>query len=142
MVRVPSTRDEGRRGTSDRGVGRIAGNRWPVRNWGITDATTGQLLGGVEIRDIGAAEVNLTYVVFPAHRRRGIATRASKLALDHAARELGARTAVIKILEGNAASRGVARRLDANEDGTEPSEAGGTYIVHRCRLADVSRVRR
>jgi RimJ/RimL family protein N-acetyltransferase len=106
----------------------------PVRNWAVCDAVDGHILGGVELRDLGGGEVNLSYVVFPFARRRGIATTAAMLALAYAVADMGARVAVIKILEGNVASFGVARRLGAVRAGTETSERGGTFVVLRCEL--------
>jgi RimJ/RimL family protein N-acetyltransferase len=107
----------------------------PVRQWAVCERATGAIAGGVEVRDLGDRTVNLSYVVFPAFRRRGVATRASRLALAHAARELGARTAVIKVLAGNAASHAVARRLGATRRGSAASEHGSTFIVYELVLA-------
>ena len=90
--------------------------------------------GGVELRLLDTGEVNLSYVVFPTWRRLGIGTRASRLVLAYGSRVLGATTAVIKVLEGNVASLGVARKLGAVEVGSEPSEAGGRFIVHQLVL--------
>ena len=56
------------------------------------------------------------------------------LALGYAAAEMGARVAILRILEGNEASLGVARRLGAVESGREPSERGGTFVVLRLDL--------
>ena len=128
----PSTRDDVTR----------AIERWteswrtggPVRQWAICDIAGSPILGGVEIRRLEGSEVNLSYVVFPPARRRGIAVRAARLALDYAAARMGARVAVIKALEGNVASLGVARRLSAVEIGRTPSDAGGTFIVFRLEL--------
>jgi RimJ/RimL family protein N-acetyltransferase len=103
----------------------------PVRHWAVREPTTDRILGGVEVRDLGGGEVNLSYVVFPWARRRGIATRAAELALAYAVKEMGARTAIIKVLQGNEASLGVAFRLGAVESGTEPSGGGGVFIVLR-----------
>jgi RimJ/RimL family protein N-acetyltransferase len=103
----------------------------PVRRWAVCEPTTDRILGGVEVRDLGAGEVNLSSVVFPWARRRGIATRAAELALAYAVKEMGARTAIIKVLEGNQASLGVARQLGALESRTEPSGAAGVFIVLR-----------
>jgi RimJ/RimL family protein N-acetyltransferase len=97
----------------------------PVRHRAVCDRSTGHIAGGVEVRDLGNGEVNLSYLVFPGFRRMGIATRASRLALRYAAGEMGATIALIKILEGNSASLGVARRLGAVECGRAPSDAGG-----------------
>jgi len=105
--------------------------RGPVRHWAVCEPTTDHILGGVKARDLGGGEVNLSYVVFPWARRRGIATKAAELALAHAAKEMGARTAIIKVLEGNQASLSVARRLGAVESRREPSGGGGVFIVLR-----------
>jgi RimJ/RimL family protein N-acetyltransferase len=106
----------------------------PLRNWAVCDARDGRILGGVEVRDIGNREVNLSYVVFPPARGQGIATRAAKFALRYAAAEMDARVAVLKILEGNEASLGVARHIGAKVVGREPSERGGVFVVHRLDL--------
>ena len=93
----------------------------PVRHWAVCEPATDRILGGVEVRDLGGGEVKLSYVVFPWARRRGVATRAAELALAYAAKEMGAQTAIIRVLEGNQASLGVARRLGAVESRREPS---------------------
>lgn len=104
----------------------------PVRCWAICDRTTGAIAGGVELRQVDETDVSLSYWVFPPWRRRGIATRAAELALDHAASAMGASRAVIKVLEGNVASIAVAKRLNAQLAGTTRSDAGGTLLVfHR-----------
>jgi RimJ/RimL family protein N-acetyltransferase len=109
-----------------------------ARNFGIWLADGGTLVGNIEVRLIGDGRVNLSYVVFPAWRRQGIATRAARLALAYAAADLGATTARIAILDTNSASMGVARRLGAVRVGTERSEAGGTLIVYELALPDAS----
>ncbi len=106
----------------------------PVRQWGACRRVTGAIAGGVELRQLGGGAVNLSYVVFPAFRRRGVATRASQLALGHARAALAATTATVKVLEGNEASLAVARKLGAVQVGTEPSEAGGRFVVLRIAL--------
>jgi RimJ/RimL family protein N-acetyltransferase len=106
----------------------------PVRHWGVCVRPADELAGGVEVRDLGDDRVNLSYVIFPPYRRRGLATRASRLALDYAAQVLGASSAVIKILDGNNASLGVARNLGAEMVGHEASDAGGRLIVFRLPL--------
>ena len=108
-------------------------NDGPVRQWAVCDRS-GRIAGGVELRDLGAGEVNLSYVVFPPFRGEGLATRAGRLALGYAAATMGATAAVIKVLEGNSASVAVARRLGATQSGTAPSDAGGTFQVYRLAL--------
>jgi RimJ/RimL family protein N-acetyltransferase len=108
----------------------------PVRHWGIRNTSSDRLMGGVEVRDLDDGVFNLSYVVFPTFRRRGVATAASRLAIDAARTTLGAHTVRIKILEGNTASLGVAHRLGATEIGQEPSDAGGTFAVFQISWVD------
>lgn len=107
----------------------------PVRNWGICDRASGELVGGVELRprDGGAAgQLNVSYWVAPSWRRRGIAKEAVALAIDYAATRLRASSVVIKALRENAASLGVARAVGATFVGEEPSDAGGIFrVFHR-----------
>jgi len=106
----------------------------PVRNFGVWLASTHALVGNVEVRGEGDGRVNLSYLVFPAWRRRGIATWAARLALDYAAAEMGATIAKIAVLASNPASQGVARALGAVPVGREGSAAGGTLIVFELTL--------
>src|SRR5687767_13237737 len=77
----------------------------PVRCWAICDVATAAIAGGVELRRLDEPhDVNLSYWVAPPWRRRGLATRAAELALGYAATAMGASRAILKILEGNAAS--------------------------------------
>jgi RimJ/RimL family protein N-acetyltransferase len=108
--------------------------RGGVRHWGIRPLGSDAILGGVDLRRIGDEEVNLSYLVFPPFRRRGIAVRASRLALDYAAREMGAKRIVVKMLKENEASLAVARRLGATPSGTGPSDAGGTFLINVIEL--------
>jgi RimJ/RimL family protein N-acetyltransferase len=111
----------------------------PVRHWAMCDAASGRIAGGVELRDLGGGEVNLSYVVFPTFRRLGLATRSARLALRYAAEVMGATAAVMKVLEANVASTAVARRLGAVENGTAPSDAGDTFLVYRLALTPANR---
>jgi len=106
-----------------------------VRQWGVRALPGHDLAGGVELRDLGDGRVNLSYVIFPPYRRRGFAARASRLALSYAAQVLRASSAVIKIVEGNEASLGVARSLGAEMVGHEPTAAGSRFVVF-CLLLD------
>ena len=106
-----------------------------IRHWGVCVLPARELAGGVELRDLGDGRVNLSYVIFPPYRRRGLATRASRLALNYAAQVLGAASAIIKIIEGNEASLGVARSVGAEVVGHEPTATGGRFVVF-CLLLD------
>ena len=108
----------------------------PVRHWGIRPLDSDLLLGGVEVRDGGDGDrsVNLSFLVFPPYRRRGIAVEASRLALDYAVREMGATHALIKMAEENEISLAVARRLGAIPIGKDPSDPGRSFLVTRLDL--------
>ena len=106
----------------------------PVRHWAICDQETDRIIGGVELRDLGDGKVNVSYVVFPAWRRRGIATRACRLALAYAAAVMECRAAMFKMRQGNAASIAVARKLGAAVTGMEVTEAGNISLVLQLAL--------
>ena len=106
----------------------------PVRNFCVWLAGNDTLVCKFEVTYEVDARVNLSYLVFPPWRRRGIATRAARLALDYAATEMGATTANIVMLASNPASRGVARALGAVRVGQERSAAGGTFVVYELAL--------
>jgi RimJ/RimL family protein N-acetyltransferase len=55
---------------------RAAGQRFP---FAVREASIGTLTGGCELRPLGAKSANVSYWTYPAHRRRGIASRAVAL---------------------------------------------------------------
>jgi RimJ/RimL family protein N-acetyltransferase len=105
-----------------------------VWHWGIRPLESDTLLGGVELRNLDNAEVNLSYLVFPPYRRQGIAVEASLLAIEYARRDVGAKRVIIKVVQGNDASLAVARRLGAKPFGTGPSDAGGIFLFNVIEL--------
>lgn len=98
----------------------------PVRQWGIW--SNGQLAGGVELRDRGDRRANLSYVVFPPFRRRGLATEAISLATAWGFGNLPVDATVAIIDERNTASRSTAERsgfiLDGPAEAWEYDESG------------------
>jgi RimJ/RimL family protein N-acetyltransferase len=105
------------------------------RHWGIRKFELGTLLGGVDLRILDENEVNLSYVIFPLYRRQGFARRASLIALSYAAKTLGAKFAVLKMLPGNVASKSLALSLGADCAGDTPSDAGKSFEVFKLNLA-------
>jgi RimJ/RimL family protein N-acetyltransferase len=108
------------------------------RHWGIRKTGSEILLGGVDVRDLGDDEVNLSYVVFAQFRRDGVARGAALLALRYAERSMGARRAVIKMLPDNLASVNLAKGLGAVYVGDEPSDAGAMFSVFTLFLQSLS----
>jgi RimJ/RimL family protein N-acetyltransferase len=101
----------------------------PVRNFGVWDPATGALSGNVEVRALGDGVVNLSYLVFPEWRRRGIATDAARVAVSYARDAMAARTARVEVLVGNDASLGVVRRLRGQRIDEVRRPSGSTYAV-------------
>jgi len=94
---------------------REAGERFP---FAVRNATTGELVGGVELRPLGDGTANLSYWTHPAHRRRGFATRSAALACALAFSEFGYHAVRIVVDPGNAASSRIARACGLREAGT------------------------
>lgn len=97
----------------------------PIRNFGVWDEATGELVGNVEANlaedHCGPGEANVSYAIWPAHRRRGHATRAVELMCADLAEHTSADTVVLRIEPANTLSLAVARRCGFVEvAATEP----------------------
>lgn len=104
----------------------------PVRYFGVWEAATAQLAGGVEARDRGDGRANVSYVVFPDFRRRGFATRAVLVLCAYAASALPVQAAAAVIDTENEASRRVAERAGFTLEGpAEPWEYSETGAMLR-----------
>ncbi len=101
----------------------------PLWNFGIWLRATGELAGNVEAKadlavpGVGPGEANISYVIFPAWRRQGLAARAVGLVCD-GLRHAGLERAVIRADPDNVASIRVARRAGFRRAGTAQTEAG------------------
>jgi RimJ/RimL family protein N-acetyltransferase len=86
------------------------------------------LCGGVEIRVRADRRANVSYIVFPDARKRGLATRAVRLAARWAFSELDIEGLVAIVDESNVASIGVALasgfQLEGPAEAWEYSESG------------------
>ncbi|MBI3449274.1 MAG: GNAT family N-acetyltransferase [Acidobacteria bacterium] len=94
---------------------RMVGTRFP---FAARDAFTGTLLGGCELRPRASGAANLSYWTYPAHRRRGIASRAVALACKAAFEDFDFRRIEALIDADNTASCKVAIRNGFRVDGT------------------------
>ncbi|MFD0342396.1 GNAT family N-acetyltransferase [Streptomyces sp. NPDC127117] len=85
----------------------------PLRAFGIRTADQQTLAGYIDLRfDVAGLEpgqANISYVLYPAWRGKGLMTRAVRLICRYAAAE-GAAQGVIRVDPGNAPSAAVARR--------------------------------
>lgn len=95
-----------------------AAHAWTVegdREFGIFDATSGQVLGCVGINQVNRVNLfaNMGYWVRSSHERRGIASTAARLASDYAFANLGLARIEIAVLPDNAGSRRVAEKIGA-----------------------------
>jgi RimJ/RimL family protein N-acetyltransferase len=93
--------------------------------WAVRDAQTSQLRGSVELRPRTDGGADASYTTHPAHRRRGIATRALLLACTWAFDEGGFERVIVERDARNVASGGEARAVGFVEIGRRPG--GMTY---------------
>ncbi len=125
----------GRAGTIESGRAWIESNAAirargePLWNFGIWLHATGELVGNVEAKadqnvpGVGPGEANISYVIFPAWRRRGLAARAVGLVCN-ALRQTGLERAVIRADPDNVASIRVAQRAGFRAVGVVHAQEG------------------
>ncbi len=98
-------------------------------NFGVWDGWTEQLVGNVEgnaesdIDGVGIGEANISYVIFPAWRRRGLAVEAVSLMCEFL-RGKGIERAVIRVDPENVASIRVAERTGFTRTGMIETDEG------------------
>ena len=105
----------------------------PTRAFAVRQVATGELVGGCEVRLKEPGLAHLSYWVFPAHRRRGLASRAVRLACGYAFAELGVERLELSIEADNVASQGVARRAGFTEQGVLRDRVGEMGDAPRAR---------
>jgi len=93
---------------------RQAGTRFP---FAIRAGDTDELLGGCELRPLDEETAGVSYWTYPAHRCRGVATRAVALVCRVAFELLGFTRLEVITDPDNAPSRGVALRNGFSESG-------------------------
>jgi RimJ/RimL family protein N-acetyltransferase len=105
-----------------------------TRAFAVREAATGVLVGQCEIRLKDAEIGEMSYVVCPAHRGPGFATRAVRLACDFAFAELGVERMELYIEPDNLPSRAVAHNAGFVEEGVlrnqgEVGDAGRDMLI-------------
>ena len=109
---------------------RAAGERFA---FAVRDRRTGELVGGCELRPLYDEVANLSYWTHPAHRSRGVASRAVALACDVAFRRLGFARLEIVTDPDNEPSRRVASRNGFREIGLKNGRILHVREPSRCR---------
>jgi RimJ/RimL family protein N-acetyltransferase len=108
----------------------------PVHQWGVFRGAGAVLVGGVELRDRGDGFANVSYVVFPAARRQGVATAAARIASRWALENMNVDAVVAIVNPTNLASLGVLRRAGFVSDGmAESAEHDSPEEMRRFVLA-------
>src|SRR2546421_6627473 len=110
---------------------RLTRQRFP---YAVRAATTGELLGGVELLPLGNNMANLSYWTHPRHRRRGVASRAVFLVCRLAFREFGFRALRVLVDADNVASRRVAVGNGFREAGMQDGRV--YYVLESAEQAD------
>lgn len=118
----------GRDAESQRWLG--SGDLDPVACVRVGAALVGWVDYDTERDWLGPHEVNVGYNVFPAHRRRGYATRAVSLLLDVLRRSTDYERANLAIDVANVASLGVARALGVSLLDRVLDATGAVVAVH------------
>lgn len=88
--------------------------------WASRDAATGTMVGGCEILLLDGGRARMSWWTFPEYRRRGLATRAIRLARDFAFRELGVTRVEAHIAPDNIASLRAAEHAGFAQQGVVP----------------------
>lgn len=105
-----------------------------VRHWGIW--VDGGLAGSVELRIRQDGKANVSYLVFPHARGRGLAAKVVRLAARWAFSDLGVPAVVAVIDERNTASRATATRAGFSFDGpADPWEYSEHGVMLRYVMA-------
>jgi RimJ/RimL family protein N-acetyltransferase len=100
-----------------------------ARQWALTTdggPALGEVLIFLGLPDQPLAEIG--YAVAAGQRRRGLASRAVLLVIDHAAAELGKEVFQLRIAVGNEASAAVARRCGFTPHQTQTRETRGRLV--------------
>lgn len=101
----------------------------------------GDVVGSVEVRDMGGGTGSLSWTLYAGHRGRGYATRAVRLLIEYAIDALGMVRVEAEVEPGNEASMRVATRAGLRREGTKRvapgtgDRPGTTEYVLFARLA-------
>ena len=101
----------------------------------------GEVVGCIDVRDVGDRTGHLSWAIFRDHRLHGYATRAARLLGDYAFAELGMTRVEAKVEPGNIGSIRVATRAGMRREGVRRVDPGSgdraetTEYIYLARLA-------
>ena len=100
-----------------------------------------EVVGSIEVRDVGEDTGRLSWVLYAGHRGQGLATRAARLACDWVLTELGMTRVEARVEPGNIRGIRVATRAGMRREGVRRVSPGSgdrnetTEYVYLARLA-------
>jgi RimJ/RimL family protein N-acetyltransferase len=109
--------DAGARANIERAAAAWQEGTWAV--FGIADAATDEVIGGVNLRFAGHAIAEISYFLRASARGRGLATRAVRLVVRWAFDELEIERIELRVHPDNAPSGRVAERAGFRREGIE-----------------------
>jgi len=101
----------------------------------------GQVVGSIDVRDVGEDTGEITWAVYAGHRRRGYATRAAKLVADYALTELGYTRVQAKVEPENTRGTRVATRSGMRREGIRRVNPGSGDRMETTQYAVYARLR-
>jgi len=101
----------------------------------------GEVVGSIDVRDVGEHTGEITWAVYAGHRRRGYATRAARLVADYALGELGYTRVQAKVEPENTRSTRVATRSGMLREGIRRVNPGSGDRTETTQYAVYARLR-
>jgi RimJ/RimL family protein N-acetyltransferase len=92
----------------------------PSRTFAVRASKSGELVGGVQLRVRNEQVAEISYWTYPAHRERGFAARATRLACTFAFADLGVQRIEAYVEPNNCPSRRVVEAAGFLEGGLMP----------------------
>ncbi len=101
----------------------------------------GEVVGSIDVRDVGEDTGLVTWAVYAGHRGNGYATRAARLVGDYAFADLGLTRVEAKVEPGNHRSMRVATRAGMRREGVRRVNPGSGDRPETTEYVSVARLR-